>query len=105
MLIEALEVLRCPYCGGRLSLVDSIFHRATATEIHDGILGCRCCNFPLVDGIPVLHVLPASTVARDHLQAGRPDLARRAMFGLDDEGQAEAFGAVASSSTATYRDT
>ena len=105
MLIETLELLRCPYCGGRLSLVDSLFHRATAGEIDHGILGCQCCIFPLVDGIPVLHVLPASTVARDHLQAGRPELARRAMFGLDDEGQAEAFDAVASSATATYRDT
>ena len=105
MLIETLDVLRCPYCGGRLSLVDSLFHRGTADEIHDGILGCHCCIFPLVDGIPVLHVLPASTAARDQIQAGRPELARRAMFGLDDDGQAEAFEAVASSDTATYRDT
>jgi uncharacterized protein YbaR (Trm112 family) len=105
MRIETLDVLRCPYCGGRLSLVDSLFHRRTAGEIHDGILGCHCCIFPLVDGIPVLHVLPAATVARDHLQAGRPELARRAMFGLDDDSQAEAFDAVASSDSATYRDT
>jgi uncharacterized protein YbaR (Trm112 family) len=105
MRIETLDVLRCPYCGGRLSVVDSLFHRRTADEIQDAILGCHCCIFPLVDGIPVLHVLPASTVARDHLQAGRPELARRAMFGLDDDEQADAFDAVASSSTATYRDT
>jgi uncharacterized protein YbaR (Trm112 family) len=105
MLIETLDVLRCPYCGGRLSLVDSLFHQRTADAIQDGILGCHCCIFPLVDGIPVLHVLPASTVARDHLQAGRPELARRTMFGLDDDEQAEAFDAVASSSSATYRDT
>ena len=105
MRIDTLDVLRCPYCGGRLALVDSLFHRASADEIHDGILGCHCCIFPLVDGIPVLHVLPSSTVARDHLQAGRPELARRAMFGLDDDSQAEAFDAVASSETATYRDT
>ena len=105
MRIETLDVLRCPYCGGRLSLVDSLFHRRTTGEIQDGILGCHCCIFPLVDGIPVLHVLPAATVARDHLQAGRPELARRAMFGLDDDGQAEAFDAVASSDSATYRDT
>jgi uncharacterized protein YbaR (Trm112 family) len=105
MLIETLDLLRCPYCGGRLTLVDSLFHRRTTDEIHDGILGCHCCIFPLVDGIPVLHVLPASTAARDQLQAGRPDLARRVMFGLDDEAQAEAFDAVASSDTATYRDT
>ncbi len=105
MLIETLDVLRCPYCGGRLSLIDSVFHRTTADEILDGILGCHCCIFPLVDGIPVLHVLPVATVARDHMQAGRPELARRAMFGLDDERQAEAFDAVASSDAATYRDT
>jgi uncharacterized protein YbaR (Trm112 family) len=105
MLIETLEVLRCPYCGGTLALVDSLFHRRTADDIQDGILGCHCCIFPLVDGIPVLHVLPAATVARDHLQAGQPELARRAMFGLDDDTQAEAFDAVASSGTATYRDT
>ena len=105
MRIETLDVLRCPYCGGRLSLVDSLFHRRSTGEIQDGILGCHCCIFPLVDGIPVLHVLPASTVARDHLQAGRPELARRAMFGLDNDGQAEAFDAVASSDSATYRDT
>ena len=105
MLIETLDVLRCPYCGGRLALVESLFHRRTTDEIHDGILGCHCCIFPLVDGIPVLHVLPASTIARDQLQAGRPDLARRAMFGLDDDADAEAFDAAASSDTATYRDT
>jgi uncharacterized protein YbaR (Trm112 family) len=104
MLTETLDVLRCPYCGGRLDLVESLFHRRSADEIHDGILGCHCCIFPVVDGIPVLHVLPASTAARDHLQAARPDLARRAMFGLD-EAEAEAFDAVASSDTATYRET
>ena len=105
MLIDTLEVLRCPYCGGRLSLVDSLFHERTADTIQNGILGCHCCIFPLVDGIPVLHVLPASTIARDQLQAGKPDLARRAMFGLDDDSLAEAFDAVASSDTATYKDT
>ena len=103
MLIETLDVLRCPYCGGRLSLVDSLPHRSTADEIHDGILGCHCCIFPVVDGIPVLHLLPAATTARNHVQAGRADLARRTMFGLDGE-QAEAFDAVASSATSTYRD-
>ena len=105
MLIDTLDVLRCPYCGGRLSLVDSLYHRGTADDIHDGILGCHCCIFPVVEGIPVLHLLPASTIARDQIQAGRPELARRAMFGLDDDGQAEAFDAAASSNTATYRDT
>jgi len=105
MLTETLDVLRCPYCGGRLALVDSLHHRSSADEIHDGILGCHCCIFPVVDGIPVLHLHAASTTARDQIQAGRADLARRTMFGLDNDAQAEAFDAVASSDTATYRET
>ncbi len=105
MRIDTLELLRCPYCGGRLSLVDSLHHRRTADAIQDGILGCHCCIFPVVDGIPVLHLQAAATTARDQVQAGRADLARRTMFGLDDDTQAEAFEAVASSDAATYRET
>jgi uncharacterized protein YbaR (Trm112 family) len=99
-----LDILRCPYCGGRLSLVTSLFHETEGDEILDGILGCHCCIFPVVAGIPVLHVLPAATTARAYVQAGRPDLARRSMFGLEGDQQAEAFDAAARSETATYRD-
>ena len=65
MRIDTLELLRCPYCGGRLSLVESLFHRSTSEEIHDGILGCHCCVFPVIDGIPVLHLLPGASQARE----------------------------------------
>src|SRR5436190_19163821 len=105
MHVETLEILRCPYCGGRLELVESLFHRQTAGEIHDGILGCHCCVFPVIDGIPVLHLQPAAVTARDQVQAGRPELARRTMIGLDDEAQAAVFEAAAASDTATYRET
>jgi uncharacterized protein YbaR (Trm112 family) len=99
-----LEVLRCPYCGGRLELVTSLFHRRDGDEIEDGILGCHCCIFPIVSGIPILHLQPAATTARDQIQAAQPELARRTMFGLTDEREAAAFEAVATSGTATYRD-
>ena len=102
---DTLDLLRCPYCGGRLGLVDSLFHRRDGDAIFDGILGCQCCTFAVVDGIPVLHLQPESTAARDHVQAGRVDLARRAMFGIDDAALAEAFEAVAASPTATFRET
>jgi uncharacterized protein YbaR (Trm112 family) len=104
MRIDTLELLRCPYCGGRLSLVESMHHRRTADEIQDGILGCHCCIFPLVDGIPVLHLQASSAAAREHIEAGRPDLARRAMFGIADATEADAFDAVAASETSTYRE-
>ncbi len=105
MRVETLEILRCPYCGGRLDLVTSLFHRRSGDEIQDGVLGCQCCIFPIVDGIPVLHLLPAATTARDQIQEGRPDLARRTMVGLDDEAGARAFEAAAESDIATYRET
>jgi len=105
MRLELLDILRCPYCGGRLELVESLFHRCTADQIFDGILGCHCCVFPIVDGIPVLHLQPAATTARDQIQAGLPELARRTMIGIDDEEQAATFEAVAGSDTATYRET
>ena len=103
MQTSTLDILRCPYCGGRLSLVASEFHRRDADEIEHGILGCQCCIFPIVSGIPVLHLLPAATAARDHIQAGRPDLARRSMFGLDDDRHAAAFEEVAAVETSTYQ--
>ncbi len=105
MRVETLEILRCPYCGGRLDLVTSLFHRRSDDEIQDGVLGCQCCIFPVVDGIPVLHLQPAATTARDQIQEGRPDLARRTMVGLDDEAGARAFEAAAESDIATYRET
>jgi uncharacterized protein YbaR (Trm112 family) len=103
--VDTLQILRCPYCGGRLHLVESLFHRRSRDEIQDGVLGCQCCIFPVVDGIPVLHLLPAATTARDQIEAGRPDLARQTMVGLDDEANARTFESAAESDTATYRET
>jgi uncharacterized protein YbaR (Trm112 family) len=104
MQISTLNILRCPYCGGRLELVGSLFHRVSSDAIGDGVLGCHCCIFPVVDGIPMLHLQPAAVTARQHLEAGQPDLAFRAAMGIEDEGLAARFQAAASSSTATYRD-
>jgi uncharacterized protein YbaR (Trm112 family) len=105
MRTETLDFLRCPYCGGRLVLDTSHFHRRTDDTLEDGILACQCNIAPLVDGIPVLHVQPDAKTALEQLKARRPDLARRTMFGLETAAQAAAFDAVASSPAATYRET
>src|ERR1700682_802639 len=104
MRTDTLNVLRCPYFGGRLELVTSMFHRADGDRISEGILGCHCCIFPVVDGIPVLHLQPPAIAARDHLEAARPDRALQTMVGLEDEAQAARFEAVAASAACTYRD-
>jgi uncharacterized protein YbaR (Trm112 family) len=104
MHVDTLDLLRCPYCGGRLELVVTLPHRSIEDHIQDGILGCHCCIFPVVDGIPVLHLQPAAVTAREHIEAGRPQLALRSMVGLEDDGQAARFEAVAASESSTYRD-
>jgi uncharacterized protein YbaR (Trm112 family) len=103
MNLGLFDILRCPYCGTRLDLVTSSYHRISGDEIHDGILGCQCCVFPVVDGIPVMHLQPAATAAREFVEQARPDRARQAMFGLDDEREAEQFDALIASDTTTYR--
>jgi len=85
MHITTLDILRCPYCGGHLELVTAMFHRRDGDDVRDGILGCQCCIFAIVDGIPIMHLDGGSTTARAHIEAGRPDLARRTMFNLGDE--------------------
>ena len=102
---STFDVLRCPYCSGHFELVTSMFHQAEGDRIHEGILGCHCCIFPVIDGIPVLHLQPAAVTARGHIEAGRVDAARRVMFGLDDDEQAARFEQVAASAEATYRET
>jgi uncharacterized protein YbaR (Trm112 family) len=101
---DTLDILRCPYCNGRLALATNQFHRVQADAIVDGILGCHCCAFPVVAGIPVLHLQPAAGAALAHLEAGRPDRALEAMFELDREPDAaERFRALLDSPDATYR--
>jgi uncharacterized protein YbaR (Trm112 family) len=104
MHVASLEILRCPYCGGRLELVDSLFHRRDGDEIVDGILGCHCCIFGVVEGIPIMHLEGSSVAARTHIESGRPDLARRLMLNLQAEERAERFEELAASETATFRD-
>ena len=105
MRIETLDILRCPFCGGRLELVDTHFHRRHGDDIVDGILGCHCCVFPIVAGIPIMHLEPAAVAARELVEAGRPDAAAKKMFGLEDDSQEARFEEIAASPNATYRDT
>src|SRR5262245_34744482 len=104
MRVETLDLLRCPFCGSRLALVESMYFRSSGNDIRDGVLGCQCCLFPVVDGIPVLHLKADSNTAREHLEAKRPDLALRTMIGIQSEEDADRFDEAARSPSSTYRD-
>jgi uncharacterized protein YbaR (Trm112 family) len=99
--VELFDILRCPFCGNRLELVRSVFHRSTDRELEDGVLECQCSWFPVVAGIPVMHLEPPVPVALGHLESGRPDLARHAMFNLTAD-RAARFEEVVASDRSTY---
>jgi uncharacterized protein YbaR (Trm112 family) len=99
MRIDTLEILRCPFCGTRLNIVENAALRVVSVQdgsrhsgdsIESGVLGCECCAYPVVDGIPVLIASDAVRNAMHLLEAGKPDEALHALLGLDGE-RADAF--------------
>ena len=100
-----LEILRCPYCGTSLSLVDNDALLRSGPHVERGILGCECCAFPIVDGIPVLIADDLTRSAMGSLEEGRTDDALIALLDLDER-QAAAFVALQSPrSPATFLET
>ena len=104
MLIETLDMLRCPFCGTRLSVVENAALERSPTRIQSGVLGCECCAFPVIAGIPVLIADDATRDAMHALEAGRRDDAFHALLGLDGPGL-DAFRKLNSGRSApSYRD-
>ena len=99
-----LELLRCSFCGTRLSLVENDALRRRGAEVESGVLGCECCAFPIVAGIPVLTADNATHDAIHALEADGHDAALLALLGLDGD-RAERFRALLARRTAaTYRE-
>ena len=98
-----LDVLRCPFCGTRLSVVDNEALVRTGDSIEQGVLGCECCAFPVVAGIPVLVADDTTRTAMQQLEAGQRDEALFTLLGLDAE-RGAAFDALLGQKGATYRD-
>lgn len=101
--LELLSILRCPFCGTRLSLVENDALARDGDRIDSGVLGCECCAFPIVDGIPVLLADEVTRDAMHALEAGRHEDALVSLLGLEGD-RCEAFRSLITPGTsATYR--
>ena len=99
-----LDLLRCPFCGTRVSLVENEALVRAGSCIESGVLGCECCTFPIVAGIPVLIADDITRDAIHALEAGRRDEALFMLLALDGT-RADAFRALLARGTQpTYRD-
>jgi uncharacterized protein YbaR (Trm112 family) len=98
-----LDILRCPFCGTRLTLVDNSALVRAGDTIESGVLGCECCAFPIVAGIPVLIASDAVRDAMHQLEAGDATGALHALLELDAP-RATRFEAARASGAMTYRE-
>lgn len=100
-----LPLMRCPFCGTALELVENDALVRRDDRIESAVIGCQCCAFPVVDGIPVLIADDRTRDAMHALEAGRADDARDVLLGLDEAPRRAAFRALlARGDEATYRD-
>jgi uncharacterized protein YbaR (Trm112 family)/ubiquinone/menaquinone biosynthesis C-methylase UbiE len=83
MHIGLLDILRCPFCGTRLSAIDNAALVRDGDVVQTGVLGCECCAYPVVEGIPVLIADEGTRDAMHALEAGRAEEALFALLGLD----------------------
>ena len=85
-----LDVLRCPFCGSRLTVVDNEALVRAGGHIEWGVLGCDCCAYPIVAGIPVFIADDHTRNAMHTMEAGDQERALLMLLGLDDA-RAESF--------------
>src|SRR5262245_12182293 len=85
-----LDVLRCPFCGSSLTVVDTEALVRAGCHIEWGVLGCDCCAYPVAAGIPVFIADDHTRNAMHMMEAGDQERALFMLLGLDDA-RAESF--------------
>ena len=103
-----LEILRCPFCGGRPVVAEGT--RAPAAAVNDersithGILFCSCRAYPVVDGVPYLCDTDRADQAVALLNSGQATHARDVLLEVtkDERRQQQLHKLLASREGATY---
>ena len=101
---RVLDLLRCPFCGTRLSLVENDALLRVGDRIESGVLGCECCAFPVVAGIPVMIANDATRDAMHALERGERETALLTLLGVDDTRRERFRAFLARGKHATYRE-
>ena len=101
---STLSILRCSFCGGRLSVVDGPSVERNGDDIAAGVLSCECCAYPIVAGIPVMVADRLTETAMHQLEAGQADDALFTLLRLDGPRQDEFRRFVVRGDSTTYRE-
>lgn len=95
--------LRCPFCGTSVDVQESPVTAWAGDDLRWGVLGCECCAYPVIDGIPLILANDDAREALRLLEAGHREEALAACLGLDAS-RAAAFRALVARGDATYRE-
>ncbi len=98
-----LEILRCPFCGTELSLVEGGAPVLDGDEIVEGVLGCECCAFPLLAGIPILIADDSTRHALHLLEAGQRQEALLHLLQITDPARQRSFLSLVQSPNPTFQ--
>jgi uncharacterized protein YbaR (Trm112 family) len=104
MVHALLDLLRCPFCGAGFSVVENEAHVQTGADLESGVLGCECCAFPVVSGIPVLIADDLTREAMHALEGGHRDTALAMLLGLDEVRSVAFRSLMSRRDWVTYRD-
>jgi uncharacterized protein YbaR (Trm112 family) len=85
MHLNTLASLRCPFCGTRLTMVDSSPVTRSGEDVISAVLGCECCAYPVVAGIPVIIADETTRTAMHQMEAGSSDAALLTLLGLEGD--------------------
>lgn len=99
-----LALLRCPFCGMPVTVDDDSPSLHRDGHIDSAVLGCGCCAYPVVAGIPVLIAGDRERAAMTAIEAGRHDDALGIMLELDETRRPAFDALVAKGDSATYRE-
>jgi uncharacterized protein YbaR (Trm112 family) len=100
-----LDVLRCPFCGTGLAVVENDALVGDGDDIEEGVLGCECCAYPVISGIPVLIADDTTRRAMHALEDGHRDDALFILLGhAEFSERQERLRSLMQSPDATYRD-
>lgn len=80
-----LDLLECPFCGTPLRIVESPSTRTNGDDLEFGALGCECCAYPVVEGIPVVRADDSAKALLKALDQGDISSARARLLGVEVE--------------------
>jgi uncharacterized protein YbaR (Trm112 family) len=80
---DLLDILRCPFCGGPCEVYGHDQRTLPEVVVH-GVLGCACCAYPIVDGVPIMKTSDELSDAIRAVERGAIDEARRLVTDLPE---------------------